>query len=418
MTRSRRSALAAALALAAAACDGGGGSSGGGTLPGTDPLQLTLVSGTDQQAAPGEQLKDVLVVRATRNGKPVSGVQVTFTAAPGSGIAQTIEGITNIGGEAYAFWRLPAERAESYTLTASAQGADPVVFRSAPVPLETLDAIYADYPGPVRLWLYQREQFPGDERLFSATFLDSLLIPPFADPRQRDEAVAFARGHPPLLLNSVRWTPARDSLLLLFQPRVRVPLTLWVVDGPWEEVGPIARTQAQNARDAWRAAGVELDITLVDATRYPGAERFQDVVVESCDNDVDEVIGTARDQLNAYYVYKIWNSKYSVGGQGTHCGGPLIELASGDTRATHLLAHEIGHAFDLGHTTIDGNMMHWSVAGPDVTLGQWFRSHYSILSLMQTMKLSPQTSQARSCHTILRDNWLTGTAPCPPETFN
>jgi hypothetical protein len=418
-TRSRLSALAVAFALSTAACDGGGGGgSGGGTLPGTDPLQLTPVSGSEQEAAPGEQLEDVLVVRASRNGKPVSGVQVTFTAAPGSGTVHTIEGITNLAGEAYAFWRLPAERAPAYTLTAAAEGADPVVFRSTPVSPERLDAVYTDYAGPVRVWMYARDQFPEDSRLFSATLQDSLLFPPFVEPRWRDEAVAFAEGHPPTVLSSLRWTPARDSLRLELLPRVRVPMTLWVVDGPWEEVGPLAQVQAQRARDTWRAAGVELDVTIVDATRFPGAERYQDVVVETCLNDVPEVIGAARGQLNAYYVWDIFNTKYQVGGQGVHCGGGRIELASGDTRSSHLLAHEVGHAFSLEHRTIDGNVMHWTAAGPGVTLGQWFRSHHNTLSFIQTANLSNQPSAARSCSYRLPGDYLENTAPCPSEEFN
>jgi hypothetical protein len=416
-TRSRRSALAAALALAAAACDGGGGSSGGGTLPTTDPVQLALVSGSGQEAAPGERLREVLTVRATRNGLPVSGVQVTFAAAPGSGIAQTVEGITNLAGEAYAFWHLPAERAPGYTLTASVAGADPVVFRSTPVPPERLDAVYTDYAGPVRLLVYERERFPEDERLFSATLRDSLLISPFDDPRRRTEAVAFAAGHPPLLLDRIAWTSARDSLRLQFLPRVRVPMTLWVVDGPWEEVGALARTQAQNARDAWRAAGVELEITIVDATRYPGAAKYQDVMVEMCRNGVAEAIGTVPGHLNAYYVWDVHNTEFNQGGQGVHCGGGHIELASGDTRASHLLAHEVGHAFTLDHTRAEGNVMHFTAAGPDIVLGQWFRSHLYALSWIQVNKLESQPSVSRSCHTLTYDQLFDKTAPCPTEGF-
>jgi hypothetical protein len=202
---------------------------------------------------------------------------------------------------------------------------------------------------------------------------------------------------------------------------VRVPLTLWVVDGPWEQTAALARAQIERAREVWGRAGIDLDVTLVDATRFPGAERYQDVMVETCDNDVARTIGTAEGQLNAYYVWDIYNSTFQVGGQGVYCGGARIEMAAGDTRTEYLLAHEVGHAFSLNHLAPESpgqNVMHYTAAGPSLTYGQWFRVHYYTYSVIQSMKFTPNIMQSRACHQRMGDNWLNETAPCPSEGFN
>lgn len=90
---------------------------------------LTRVSGTGQAAAPGATLAQPLVVEVQQNGRPVAGVAVAWSAAPGNGTVTPVSSITDAAGRAQATWTLGATPG-AQAVTATVAGAGTVVFNA------------------------------------------------------------------------------------------------------------------------------------------------------------------------------------------------------------------------------------------------------------------------------------------------
>jgi hypothetical protein len=126
--------------LGAAACDDP-----------TDPqaeVRVEAITATALTGTVGADVEPVPVVRATdENGRPLSGVAITFSPASGSGTIPDSSVLTGADGSATAGAWILGPLAGSQTLTASAGGQASVVFAAtaAPGPLARLTPVGGDY---------------------------------------------------------------------------------------------------------------------------------------------------------------------------------------------------------------------------------------------------------------------------------
>jgi hypothetical protein len=405
---------ALALAAAAAACDGGGGGGGGGPVqpePQPKPILLSIVSGNAQGGAVDEVLGSPLVVRATQDGQPVPNLSVDFQANAGSvNLAVVTTGGT---GEAAVQWRLPADTAAMngarVVARLTATPATQVSFEARLLRPDEMDLVIGPSGVPVKLAVYDRANYiPGQVSLKS--FTDSTHVF-FGNPAVRDEIVAFTPGRAPALIPSA-WTPGRDTVRVQFaQEVIRIPLTIWVVEPPFDSTVVLAQRHLQFVAESWEAqAGIGLrDVRIVDATGFPGAGDFQGTVQQPCANAIQTQVGWDAGRMNAYYTGQ------PPIGSAVYCGGGWMEIFPLSwQRWPTTLAHEIGHGMLGGHhETVPNNVMHFRGEGATFSAGQMFRAHYWNQSILNTMFNGHPAEQRVAC-APLPDN---GNQQCLPTSF-
>lgn len=378
---------ATALVMAAAGCGEGGGG-GGPVTPVEAPLRIEVAAGDDQPGVAGEALAAPLIVRVTRNGAPVPNASVTFSASAGT--VEPTSATTNVEGRADARWILPNDEASLSTARvvarlAAGTPADSVVFTARrPLPHE-MDLVLA--PGlSVRMLVYDAGLFSAN-RFMKYAFTDSLQLR-VREATQFDEMAAFAPGHAPLLVLPA-WSTGRDTIRLQFKSDViRIPMTIWVVQPPFDSTAKLVEMHLQKVAETWEAqARIGLrDVKIVDATGFAEAHRFQGTGLTICDPEIKTAIGWEDGRINAFYIGQ--SSLNGTVNSGAYCNGGWIEIPplAWERPPFTTLAHEIGHGFLGGwHESPEENLMYFRAGGGKLNEGQMFRAHYSANSLLNTM---------------------------------
>lgn len=151
---------------------------------------------------------------------------------------------------------------------------------------------------------------------------------------------------------------------------VRVPVTVWVIRGPYEMVREGMEMQMDSARGIWGAAGIDLaDVRWVDATGHPDAPRFQGSI-PACGEETS-VIGFDEGRTNVYVSGPVERAGALYGGYT--CGPAHINMSFTALDAPTLLAHELGHTFGLLHERGE-NLMNPSALHRTLTLVQVFQA--------------------------------------------
>jgi len=263
-------------------------------------------------------------------------------------------------------------------LGACDSGADPV----APDPPPAL-ALVADPSLEVRVLL------APDGKMDNAR---SLPIPPAGAPlmlpagtRTSDALVAFAPGRPPRVRHGLPRTERRDTLRLDFAPPVRVPLTLWIIRGPFATVAGEMRRQVEAARATWGDAGIDLsDVRLVDVTEDPRATLLRGPAA-ACGLE-RRSLGFDEGRTNVYVAGPVLRGGVAFGGYS--CGADHVDLSATALGLGTLLAHELGHSFGLEHDAAE-NVMNPAAVHGGLTTGQVFHAHASRLSSIPTRYAGP-----------------------------
>lgn len=401
-----------ALCAAAAACDGGGG--GGDPVdpdPQPKPIVLSIASGDAQAGAPDEPLGNPLVVRATRDGQPVPNLSIEFETNAGSvNLAVVTTGGT---GEAGVHWRLPADPAamNGARVVARLAGtpATQVSFTARIMRPDEMDLVIGPSGVPVKLVVYDHATYSA-EQISRKSFTDSLHVY-FGNPAARDEIVAFTPGRAPTMIPGA-WTPGRDTVRIQFaQEVIRIPLTIWVVEPPFDSTMILVQRHLQFVAESWESqAGIGLrDVRIVDATGFPGARDFQGTLQQACATPIQTLVGWDAGRMNAYYTGQ------PPIGSAVYCGGGWMEIFPLSwQRWPTTLAHEIGHGM-LGnhHETVPDNVMHFRGEGTTFTAGQMYRAHYWNQSVLNTMFNGHPVEQRVACAPLPN----TGNQQCLPTSF-
>jgi hypothetical protein len=239
---------------------------------------------------------------------------------------------------------------------------------------------------------------------------------------QTNETAVFTRGRPPVLAQA-GWTSGTDTVNVTFPAPMSVPITIWVVKGPYNQ-------QAARAADAVattisifdeeRLAIGFSEVEFIDATGDPDAAGLHNHTLCNSQLQLTNAIGKRAGRINIYYVGVLDNGT----DRGRACpGADFIIMAE---RSGHeLLAHEIGHTFTLGH--VDGdpqynqtNVMHSaSNTRRYFTEGQVFRSHYnssSSVRFVYSLRSDPVRNcsdfqQSPGCPALVRRLWDDGSFP-------
>lgn len=231
---------------------------------------------------------------------------------------------------------------------------------------------------------------------------------------QSNEVTGFTNDRPPTYL-STPWTTGSDAFNLDFRPAIGIPVTVWIVKGPFAEQRQHAIEACIRTSVIWRTERMGVifsPFTVIDATGDPEAPAHYafpngdvgDVVWKPLRDDIGFVPG----QLNIYWVDTV------NGGTGSGWSNFGAQVVMGKNTGDELLSHEIGHAFSLTHVDSDtnfnvDNIMHSaSNTRQYATEGQLFRSHLNPTSILNVLYNARPGELTRTCGYS-----NTATFPCP-----
>lgn len=265
---------------------------------------------------------------------------------------------------------------------------------------------------PVTMLLYPTNAFSTAE-LIRREFRDSTHLSPSSRARL-SELVAFAPGLRPQLVLRRTGTAGRDTVQLRFDSTVvRLPLTIWVVEAPFDSTMKLVQRHLAGMRATWEAqAGIGLgDVRIVDATQSPALAHLRERLATSCSADTWARVGSDAGRLNAYYL-----GQPQIG-SAAYCGEGHMEIYPlSKSRPDVTLAHEIGHGF-LGnhHELPTNNVMATLPVGTSfrLSLGQIFRAHFWSQSILNTMFRAYPEALQRPC----APSPTSSTPLCPPTSY-
>jgi hypothetical protein len=243
---------------------------------------------------------------------------------------------------------------------------------------------------------------------------------------ETNEIVGFTNDKPPKYLKT-QWTNSTDSFNLEFRPEIQLPVTIWIVKGPFDEQKQHAIESLIRTLSIWhneRMGVIFKQLNIINATDKP--DKFAHFAFRNGEeNDtvgweqLRDKIGFKDDQLNIYWVDTV-EGNTKTGWSNVNNKVVENQIVMGKDTQYDLLAHEIGHAFSLIHIEEfvqtgdfdDENVMHKTSEGERrkyFTEGQLFRVHLGSKSILNLLKdLRPDIDGTRDC-----DHINTAKSDCP-----
>ncbi len=243
-----------------------------------------------------------------------------------------------------------------------------------------------------------------------------------------NEVIGFTSQRPPRYV-ATPWTNAGSEVFALdFKPRIQVPVTVWIVKGPFAAQRQHAIEACIRTSAIWAAERVGVDFStfqVIDATADPQAAAHfafpNGDVGDSVWKPLRDDIGFTAGRLNIYWVE-------TVNGADTSGWSNFgAQIAMGANTFDELLSHEIGHALSLTHTDgtagFDDTNVMWSgsIQRQFLTEGQLFRAHLNPSSIINAIYAARPGEMTRACPfsttatpqcpAIQRRLWADGTFP-------
>lgn len=228
-----------------------------------------------------------------------------------------------------------------------------------------------------------------------------------------NEAIGFTNHRPPRHV-ATPWAAGNDSFDVDFRGRIQVPVTVWIVHGPFAAQRQHAIEACIRTSAIWNAERVGLAFSqfeVIDATGDPQAAARSTFPNGDLNPqawvDLRNDIGFTNGRLNIYWVN-------TVNGATTNGWSNFgAQIAMGADTFDELLSHEIGHAFSLTHSdgaaNFDDTNVMWSgsIQRQFLTEGQLFRAHLDPDSIINAVYGARPGETTRDCA------FGTATAQCP-----
>lgn len=356
---------------------------------------MTLSSGADQQWFAGEPLPNaVTVLVRTASNTRVAGERVRFTVTSGDGSVQDTIVVTGSSGFAGTTWTLGPQVGAQELTVSLVSGAVPPLTVSASA-IDPADADYllvsnAGAGGVIALFVgYEPDNYYGylwparvEVQSYPVTNGFVRLLPRealFAD----EDVVVFTPGRPPAIVKT-SWQPGSDTLHVAFAAIRSVPLTIWLM-GDFGELSDRVHRDLNATNVLWSTNPFGLvldDVTINDASAHA-------LTSPSCGSVPVEDPSA----INVYYSL----AANTMGFVGYACSQRRILMRPVIAPGTTLLAHELGHAFGLGHVEDRDNFMHPIAVGGKATIGQIYRSHFASWSALNVVYGFRPAEELRCC---------------------
>jgi len=246
----------------------------------------------------------------------------------------------------------------------------------------------------------------------------------------RNEAIAFGENRAPTR-DAMPWTPGGgDSFPLPLGARLSVPVTVWIVQGPFDTQRDHAIEACIQTSAIWDDERIGIRFSsfeVKDATNDPDIDNalLNSTGGDNRDwDDFSDNIGFDAGRVNIYWINTVEGSTTT----GWSDFGARIVM--GRNTGDELLAHELGHAFNLLHPVgcggstaqFDPTNVMWQCSNSRQFLseGQIFRSHFNPGSSVNAVygarpgqPTAPCLSAAETpeCPALDRRLWADGSYP-------
>jgi hypothetical protein len=246
----------------------------------------------------------------------------------------------------------------------------------------------------------------------------------------RNEVIAFGENRAPARAGTP-WTDSTgDEFPVTLQPRLGLPVTVWIVQGPFADQRAHAIDACIQTSAIWDAERMGIRFTsfvVRDATNDPDIDN---AILNSTGgdsrnwNDFSNDIGFDANRVNIYWINTVEGS--TTTGWSDFGGRIVMGRNTGD----ELLVHELGHAFNLLHpvgcggstANFDATNVMWQCSSTRqfLTEGQVFRVHFnpgsSVNALYNARPGQPTAgcqaaTQTAECPALNRRLWDDGTYP-------
>ena len=217
-----------------------------------------------------------------------------------------------------------------------------------------------------------------------------------------EEIAAFTNRRPVKLLESVGWTSQpKDRIDIPFSPEISVPVTVWIVGGPFDTQRDLAIDHCVTTTSIWQDERMGLrfsNFEIVDATGNANAANYLNFDC-SMRAGIQNDIGQRNGRINVYWVDNVDGG--TDRGQACVIGSDFV--AMGRSANDELLVHELGHNLDLRHVdgqaTFDNtNIMDSSSSTRAfITEGQLFRAHLNVNSAINDLYNARAGEPLRTC---------------------
>jgi predicted Zn-dependent protease with MMP-like domain len=258
-----------------------------------------------------------------------------------------------------------------------------------------------------------------DDRIVTGTTAEVSLENFSAGPDSEEEVIAVTRGRALELLEKVSWSEAEGDLIeVAFRPEIEIPVTIWIVKGPWNEGYDHAVEQLLTLVSLWRQErmGTRLgQVEIIDATGNAKSGFYHEF--DCSDRQaMEQEIGSKPGRINVYRVEKVRGNSFA----GDACGFGTGFAVLGESTSSDILIHEIGHSFGLEHPNGiagigDENVMTaLSKQREFLTEGQVFRAQVdpgSVINALygarpgQPVRRCPHTAASASCPPLATRIW-------------
>lgn len=362
--------------------------------------EIEILSGDNQVGLAGQPLPAPLRIRVTDGrGNASAARSIGFSVRTGGGRAVPVRAMTDGDGIGEARWILGLEDGPQQVSAQTDPGVTAIFVAGITAPSQQ-DVVVVEgarsgagvqidgesWIGPVNDFVYASE----GPLVAAGDWRDS--------GPGRNEVVVFRRRGPPRLLRDVGWTPEPDTLRVAAVEPIDLPVTFWLVAGPFDQTRTAVQERVDEATGIFLNQGVGLRIV----PEFQDASAVTDSVALAftCDGReaLQAAVGRLDGRINAYVVPTVDGASF----RATVCTIDSDFIALGRATSRPTLAHELGHNFGLHHTEgfqgpFEYNLMSRSAGGTDLTEGQAFRVHFDRASAVNTIYGVHDPSIPRRC---------------------
>lgn len=217
-----------------------------------------------------------------------------------------------------------------------------------------------------------------------------------------NDIIAFTQNRPPAM-KSANWTSGKDTEAITFSGNINIPVTVWIVKGPFSN----QRTKAINACiytvgrfDAERVGVGFSDFEIIDKTGMTDASDFYHFSTTADPQDWKDDVGWKNDRVNIYYLETVSGSSTTGRAVGfTHF------IVLGKNFGDIAVVHEMGHSFSARHKSasdFDTEAIMWpfyTTADPweFFSEGELFRMHVNTTSALNDVYNARPGQLQRTC---------------------
>ena len=218
-----------------------------------------------------------------------------------------------------------------------------------------------------------------------------------------NDIIAFTKGRPVAIKENAAWTSSDDTESITFSNKINIPITVWIVKGPFNS----KRTKAINACiyttgrfDAERVGIGFSQFEILDKTGMTNASDFFHFATSADPQDWKDAVGWKNDRINIYYIETV---------SGSATTGRAVGFSNfivlGQNFGDIAVVHEIGHSLSARHKSspdFNTDCIMWPFYDTTdpwefFSEGELFRMHANSTSALNSVYSARAGQPQRSC---------------------